>query len=178
MNKGSGLGLYNARLFIEKHRGAITVDSKEGAGTTFHLWLPQADFTEAEAEAIASPQASTRRSLLLAGQAGTMIDDTAEFLRVNGYLVATAFSPELAVEALRSKDFSFGGVMLLAEPADSALLALVPEVRRHNPALKLILKVIGRDADEIPSDLLNKVDMFIPSDLPQARILEKLKKDF
>jgi len=45
-NKGSGLGLYNARLFIEKHRGAITVDSKEGAGTTFHLWLPQADFTE------------------------------------------------------------------------------------------------------------------------------------
>jgi signal transduction histidine kinase len=50
-NKGSGLGLYNARLFIEKHRGAITVESKEGAGTTFHLWLPQADFTEAEQEA-------------------------------------------------------------------------------------------------------------------------------
>ncbi len=54
MNKGSGLGLYNARLFIEKHRGAITVDSKEGAGSTFHLWLPQADFTEAAAEASSS----------------------------------------------------------------------------------------------------------------------------
>jgi signal transduction histidine kinase len=50
-NKGSGLGLYNAKLFIEKHRGAITVESKEGAGTAFHLWLPQADFTEAEQEA-------------------------------------------------------------------------------------------------------------------------------
>jgi PAS domain S-box-containing protein len=56
-NKGSGLGLYNARLFIEKHRGAITVDSKEGAGSTFHLWLPQADFTEAATEALSSQMA-------------------------------------------------------------------------------------------------------------------------
>lgn len=53
-NKSSGLGLYNARLFIEKHRGAITVDTREGAGSSFHLWLPQADFTEATAEAAAA----------------------------------------------------------------------------------------------------------------------------
>lgn len=50
-NKGSGLGLYNARLFAEKHHGAITVDSTEGVGSSFHIWLPQADFTEAEMEA-------------------------------------------------------------------------------------------------------------------------------
>lgn len=65
VNKGSGLGLYNARLFAEKHRGAITVDSKEGVGSTFHIWLPQADFTEAEAEARAlelpsSPQGESK----------------------------------------------------------------------------------------------------------------------
>jgi PAS domain S-box-containing protein len=53
-NRSSGLGLYNARLFVEKHRGGITVDTKEGAGSTFHLWLPQADFTEAGAEASGS----------------------------------------------------------------------------------------------------------------------------
>jgi PAS domain S-box-containing protein len=52
-NKGSGLGLYNARLFVEKYRGAISVDSTEGAGTTVSVWLPQADFTEAEVEAAA-----------------------------------------------------------------------------------------------------------------------------
>ena len=50
-DKGSGLGLYNTRLFAEKHRGAITVDSTEGVGSSFHIWLPQADFTEAEMEA-------------------------------------------------------------------------------------------------------------------------------
>ncbi len=47
-NKGSGLGLYNAGLFVEKHSGAISVQSMEGAGTTVQIWLPQADFTEAE----------------------------------------------------------------------------------------------------------------------------------
>ncbi len=51
VNKGSGLGLYNARLFAERHRGAITVESREEIGSTFHIWLPQADFTEAEMEA-------------------------------------------------------------------------------------------------------------------------------
>jgi PAS domain S-box-containing protein len=47
-NKGSGLGLYNARLFVERHRGGISVDTQEGVGTTFHLWLPQTDFSEIE----------------------------------------------------------------------------------------------------------------------------------
>jgi len=46
--KGSGLGLYNAGHFVHKHQGAITVDSTEGTGTTVQIWLPQADFTEAE----------------------------------------------------------------------------------------------------------------------------------
>ena len=48
--KGSGLSLYNARLFAEKHRGAVAVDSQENTGTLVSLWLPQADFSESETE--------------------------------------------------------------------------------------------------------------------------------
>jgi PAS domain S-box-containing protein len=43
--KGTGLGLYNARIAIENHRGAISVDSKEGLGTSFRVWLPQTFFS-------------------------------------------------------------------------------------------------------------------------------------
>jgi len=176
VNKGSGLGLYNARLFVEKHRGALSVDSQEGTGSTFHLWLPQADFTEAEAEASTSRADTPRRSLLLAGQAGEALDGTAEFLRVNGYHVVTAASAERAVDALR--DGGFTGAMLLTEPNDEAMLALVPELRRRHPRLKLVLKLTGRNPDDAPSGLLNQVDLLIPPDLPQARILEKLARDF
>ncbi len=91
MNKGSGLGLYNARFFVEKQRGAISVESKEGLGTTFHLWLPQADFTEAEASAGDAGPSAARRSLLLAGPTGDALDGTAQMLRVDGYPVAKHF---------------------------------------------------------------------------------------
>lgn len=37
---GSGLGLSVSRGIIENHYGSITVDSREGAGTTFTVFLP------------------------------------------------------------------------------------------------------------------------------------------
>ena len=38
--KGMGLGLTIAHTIIHKHGGAITVESKKGTGTTFHVYLP------------------------------------------------------------------------------------------------------------------------------------------
>ena len=39
-DNGSGLGLAIVYRIIEEHRGYIEVDSKEGEGTSFHIWLP------------------------------------------------------------------------------------------------------------------------------------------
>ena len=38
--KGSGLGLTSAFSIVKKHEGLLTVDSSEGSGTTFTLFLP------------------------------------------------------------------------------------------------------------------------------------------
>jgi signal transduction histidine kinase len=47
-SKGSGLGLYNAKVFADRHQGAITVGSADADGTIFSLLLPEADFAEGE----------------------------------------------------------------------------------------------------------------------------------
>ena len=38
--KGTGLGLWLVRHFIEGHGGHIWVESDFGHGSTFHFWLP------------------------------------------------------------------------------------------------------------------------------------------
>tara|TARA_Y100001934_G_C11727691_1_gene484238 strand:- start:215 stop:556 length:342 start_codon:yes stop_codon:yes gene_type:complete len=37
---GSGFGLYNAKLYVEDHKGLIGCRSVEGEGSTFYLFLP------------------------------------------------------------------------------------------------------------------------------------------
>ncbi|MEI8256828.1 MAG: response regulator, partial [Deltaproteobacteria bacterium] len=38
--RGMGLGLALARAILQRHRGAISAESVQGDGATFHVWLP------------------------------------------------------------------------------------------------------------------------------------------
>ncbi len=52
---GSGLGLATVYSVVQKHRGHVTVESKIGVGTTFHLWLPAARGTPVTTVKSATP---------------------------------------------------------------------------------------------------------------------------
>jgi PAS domain S-box-containing protein len=176
INKGSGLGLYNARLFIEKHRGAISVDSTEGIGTTFRIWLPQADFTEAE-QAVAA-ESHIRRSLLLVGAAGKLRDDIVEFLRLHSYHVVVANHEGKAIEDLQNSDYQFAGLMILLEPKDAQLAALVNEVRRRFPSLKVIIHAVGCNQEALADQVLRQSDLILSPDMSGGVVLAKLKTVF
>jgi len=170
MNRGSGLGLYNARLFAEKHEGAISVESEEGKGATFRIWLPMADFTEAEQALELSGQ--RRRSLLLAGHPGQLLDRSTEFLRQHRYHVVPSGAD--AEDLLRSGDYQFDGVMLLAEPRDAQPSRLARFVRQQKLPVKVIVKTAGCNPDELDPQLFARSDLVISADMPEDAILDKL----
>ena len=174
VNKGSGLGLYNARVFVENSQGAISVESIEKVGTTFRLWLPQADFSETDRQVARTDD--QRVTLLLLGPEGPTMDGTTRFLREQGYYVAPATSHETAIEYLRSPDYSFAGIVLLATLGAPASEPILREITQLSTPLKTVLYILGCDEDDLDPGLLGNVDLVIPPDLPRDEALSKIRK--
>lgn len=176
LNKGSGLGLYNARLFVEKHQGAISVESVEGAGATFRVWLPVADFTEGEREFAA--RNAERKSLLFAGVEGRPSDSTVEFLRTAGYHVVVAHTVDLAAAMLESAEHPFAGIYVQAEDLNSGFCDLLQLEAAGRDGLKRLLQIVGRNEDEFDSSLLRRADVLLGPDLSQAAVRQRLEELF
>jgi signal transduction histidine kinase len=175
--KGSGLGLYNARLAVEKQRGAICVKSTEGVGSTFQIWLPEADLSEPQPELALSP-GHNRCSLLLLGPPGEMRDKTAEMLRSHNFHIVAAEASESLRDLLQSSDYEFAGVLLLTEPNDPGLRSLLDEVRQQNKSIKVALKLAGCDQDDLQTQVLSNIDLVLASDLPETDFLARLNSFF
>ena len=173
LGKGSGLGLYNARLFAENHGIAIGVETKEQAGTTFNLWFAQADFSEAQQIQETAP--ATRHTLLVVGEAGEARRRIKELLRSNGFYAVPATLEHDAIEALHSPDYNFSGILLLCSQMRPAESALLERVRAENLPLKIFLAVIGCNQDEFETSLLERVDAILPHDLPAPEIISRIR---
>ena len=175
-SKGSGLGLYNARIAVEKHNGAISVESEEGVGTSFSIWLPETDFTEAPPDTIETHLQNARRhSLLLVGQSGEMLDRTAELLRSNNFHVVLANPPETMGDVLLSNEYQFSGVLLLAEPNDITVAANMEDLGRNRNKLKRIIRLAGLSLDEVKSPILQGADLMLTSEVTEAEMIGYLE---
>jgi len=173
--KGSGLGLYNARLFGEKHHGAILVESTPGQGSVFHVCLPEADFTEADQAAEPERRGGERRGVLGYGSATPLLDATAELLRTEGYHVATAHALERATEILSGPDYVYDAVLLIVESSGVVLAAHVAEWVRADPRLRVFVRPVGRDGDEVEPALLRLAEAVLTPELSPPALLERLR---
>jgi PAS domain S-box-containing protein len=171
--KGSGLGLYNTRLFAENHGVAISVDSRHQVGTTFHLWFAQSDFSESQQLVeVASP---ARRILLVAGEPGATRDRTVELLRGHGFYAVPADAGAEALEALHSPDYDFSGVLLLSAGRRAEETSLFQRIRSEKLTVKTFLSVIGCNPDELETSLLQNADALLPQDLPPPELVSRIK---
>ncbi|MGN6410166.1 MAG: cell cycle histidine kinase CckA [Nitrobacter sp.] len=153
VGKGTGLGLSTVYGIVKQTGGFIYVDSKAGEGTTFRIFLPRHHpETDARPEAAAggpsrdSSAPAKPASGDLTGQ-GTilLVEDedglrslNARGLRSRGYSVIEAAN---GIEALEAFDEKNGAVDLVVSDVVMPEMdgpALLREMRKRNPNLKII----------------------------------------
>jgi two-component system, cell cycle sensor histidine kinase and response regulator CckA len=103
--QGAGLGLSIAYGIVTKAGGGITVDSEEGAGTAFHIYLP-AICVPAPAPPIRQPLVASGRGqtiLVVDGQPASL-EITARILRHSGYKVLEATTSDEGLSLVSSHD--------------------------------------------------------------------------
>ncbi|WP_162937475.1 ATP-binding protein [Indioceanicola profundi] len=137
---GTGLGLSQAYGFARQSRGAISIDSQPGRGTTVTLLLPRSDKAVADgrAEAGQAPEVSGGTVLLVEDDpiVGAML---AAVLTDIGYDLRRAFSADEALRVL-STDSSVDIVLSdIVMPGTLSGVGLLREIRRYWPAFPVVL---------------------------------------
>ncbi len=100
--KGTGMGLAAVYGAVRNHKGAVTVNSEVGRGTTITIYLPVTKQREpASAEKIKSVETSQTASLLLIDDEKIVADTTTRILQSQGFTVTVYTSGTEAVDFYR-----------------------------------------------------------------------------
>lgn len=109
--EGTGLGLSSVHGIVASLGGDLSVYSEPGRGTTFRIYLPEADAEELAVPApgshVDTADAARSGRILLVDDEQTILTMTARFLERAGYTVATAPDGTVARELLAAAPDTF-----------------------------------------------------------------------
>jgi len=140
--EGTGLGLSQVFGFAKQSEGDVEVNSVEGQGTTFTLYLPQETTPPEHADAAALPQAEeggAQRRILVVEDNPDLGAFTAQILEDHGYRISWVSSAEEALAALAGPAGEFDAVFSDVVMPGMGGLALAHELQRLRPQLPVIL---------------------------------------
>ena len=152
--KGSGLGLASVYSIVKRHHGLITVESRMGAGTTFHIYLP-ASHKEIVGEGAAEKAPLTGKGRILIMDDEEIVREVAgEMLRSLGYEAEITRDGEETIalyqESQRS-DHPFNAVILdLTIPGGMGGKEVIRRLHKIDPGVNAIVSS-GYSSDPIMS---------------------------
>jgi two-component system cell cycle sensor histidine kinase/response regulator CckA len=195
VGKGTGLGLSTVYGIVKQTGGFVYVDSEQGKGTTFHIFLPR---HQAEQEAQAEPHpevsagngagkeqgAEAKPRTDLTGQ-GTilLVEDeeglrslNARGLRSRGYSVIEASNGIEAMEALEEKNGDVDLVVSDVVMPEMDGPTLLKTMRERNPNVKIIF-VSGYAEDAFEKSLPeNQQFAFLPKPFTLSQLVAAVKE--
>ena len=112
MSRGTGLGLASAYGIIKGHGGIINVQSTEGEGTTFNIFLPASSKKIVKEKMLQKEIVRGTETILLVDDEDMIIDVGCDILKKLGYEVLTTKSGKEAIEIYRIKQKQIDLVIL------------------------------------------------------------------
>jgi two-component system, cell cycle sensor histidine kinase and response regulator CckA len=191
VGKGTGLGLSTVYGIVKQTGGFVYVESEEGSGTTFCIFLPR---HHPEQEAHHDPQAANGAPKDTAAEAKPRVDLTgqgtillvedeeglrslnARGLRSRGYTVIEASNGIEALEALDEKDGAVDLVVSDVVMPEMDGPTLLRAMRKRNPNLKIIF-VSGYAEDAFAKSLEeNEKFDFLAKPFALSALVAKVKE--
>src|SRR5437588_3151532 len=191
VGKGTGLGLSTVYGIVKQTGGFVYVNSEEGKGTTFDIFLPRhrpehdaqhevhaANGAGKEAAEPAKPRADLtgQGTILLVEDEDGLRSLNARGLRSRGYSVIEASNGLEAMEALDEKDGAVDLVVSDVVMPEMDGPTLLREMRKRNPSLKIIF-VSGYAEEAFDKSLPeNEQFAFLPKPFALSALVEKVKE--
>jgi PAS domain S-box-containing protein len=139
VDKGTGLGLSQVYGFAQQSRGAVSIDSELGRGTTVTIYLPRSLKTPSTSIPTKAPQPGTAVGTILVVEDNSEVAQvTAALLQQLGYGVIHANSAAEALTRLAGGgiDLVFSDIVM---PGAMDGIALAREIRARHPDIPVLL---------------------------------------
>jgi len=141
VGKGSGMGLAIVIGIVKSHNGLITVDSKLGEGTTFHVYFPRIEGQTREEieDDDPLPLPTGNEKILIVDDEESIVDVTKNRMERLGYQVAAKTSSIEALELFRTNPDDFDLVISDQTMPDLTGEQLAKELLATRPNLPIII---------------------------------------
>lgn len=180
VGKGTGLGLSMVYGFVRRYDGDILLDTKEGEGTTFRIYLPRSNDANMKNASTALPDKAYpkgKESVLVVDDEEALLKFAESLLNIWGYEVYVAKNADEALTVLESSAINllFTDVVM---PGNVNGYALAEKALKLQPNLKVL--ITSGFAEKFGSnDEYAKYDFdFIKKPYARQELAEKLRQLF
>ncbi|PJA33201.1 MAG: hypothetical protein CO187_02325 [Zetaproteobacteria bacterium CG_4_9_14_3_um_filter_53_7] len=175
--KGTGLGLAMVFGAVKTHHGFVDVDSIEGLGSTFHVYLPLLEDKrpgKALQQAVPSSQRGSGELILLVDDEEHLLDVTREVLEELGYQVITASNGSEAIDLFTAYQHKVALIMMDVVMPKIGGVKAAEVIRKLNPAIKIIFSTgYDKAANISKEELRGSVVLSKPYDVDDLSALIK-----
>jgi CheY-like chemotaxis protein len=153
VGKGTGLGLSTVYAIVTNASGQLSVESKLGEGSAFHIFFPRAEGVAAPAPSVVpqTTQSTARETILLVEDDDRVRDLILAILRPLGYRLIAARNATEAVESWHSARRPVDLLLTDIRMPGIKGTELAQTLRKEQPALK-VLFISGQPGMETPSE--------------------------